>query len=175
MGVTATDNSIQQQPIQQLINTNTTSNAPSNPGASALGPQAFLQLLTTELENQDPTSAANQDPTQQVTQLAQFTQVQSLSTLSSQFSGFQSTFSVLQTAGLIGRQVTVVNTDPNSGKQTDITGTVNAIDVTNGAPTFTMTGSNGNVIADQSGNAIAFSPAQIVGIGNQSPTTGSGN
>ena len=61
-----------------------------------LGPNAFLQLLTTELQNQDPDQP--QDATESVTQLAQMSELQYQQQLTQSFQDFQSNFGVLQAA-----------------------------------------------------------------------------
>lgn len=138
----------------------------------ALGPNAFLQLLTTEMQNQDPTSP--QDPTQSVTQLAQFSQLQYTQEMASAFQGFQSNFSVLQASSLVGKQVTVGVTD-SSGNTSTTTGTVSSIDVTNGVPYFTMNDSSGNPILSSNGQPLLYSLSEILGIGGASTSTGSGS
>jgi len=128
-----------------------TTSSSSNAAADQLGPNAFLTLLTTELQNQDPTQPM--DDTQSVSQLAQFSALQAQTTLSSQFASFQSNFGVMQSASLIGRQVTV-------------TGTVTSISVQNGAPYFTMNDSTGKPVVDGNSQPLLFSTTQIVGIGS---------
>ncbi len=137
------------------------STAASQSKGSSLGPDAFLSLLTTELQNQDPTSPM--DDTQSVSQLAQFSALQAQTTLSDQFSAFQSNFGVMQSAALIGRQVTVNTTSGNSGST--LTGTVGTISVQNGSPYFTLDDSSGKPITDNGGQPLLFSTTQIVGIG----------
>lgn len=128
-----------------------------------LGPQAFLQLLTTQLANQDPLQPM--DDTQSVTQLAQFATLQSQTTLATDFANFQSNFGILQSASLIGQTVTV--TTPNSsGSSSSVTGVVSGISVTNGSPQFTMNDSSGNPITGSNGQPLTFSTSQITGIGN---------
>ncbi len=148
--------------IASLQTTPSAASQLSNPTNSQLGPNAFLQLLTTELQNQDPTQP--QDPTQSVTQLAQFSQLQYQSELSQSFSAFQSNFGVLQAASLVGKQVTVEVSGSNGNSSTQ-TGTISTIAVQNGTPYFTMTGSNGQTLTDNQGNPLLFSLQQIVGIG----------
>lgn len=135
-----------------------------------LGPNAFLQLLTTEMQNQDPTSP--QDPTQSVTQLAQFSALQYQQQMTQAFQSFQSNFGVLQAASLVGQQVTVENAGQNGTSSTQ-TGTVTSIDVQNGVPYFTMS-VNGQQVTNGSGQPLLFSLQQIVGIGNASGS-GSGS
>lgn len=159
------------------VSTLTTPPDPSTqlPGSSntTLGANAFLQLLTTELQNQDPTQPS--DPTQSITQLAQFSALQYQQQLSNAFTNFQSNFGVLQTASLVGKQVTVEETSSSSsGNSSTVTGTVASVDVENGSPYITLTGSNGKPVVDGNGNPILFAVTQIVGIGGAPPTTSSG-
>jgi flagellar basal-body rod modification protein FlgD len=132
-----------------------------------LGAQQFLQLLTTELQNQDPTSPM--DDTQSVAQLAQFSALQATEELNQSFQNFQSNFGVMQASALIGKSVTVETPNGSSAGQTStVTGTVTSIAVQNGQPFFTMNGSNGQPITDGSGNPLLFSTSNIVGIGSGS-------
>lgn len=136
--------------------------------SNSLGPNSFLQLLTTELQNQDPTSPS--DPTQSVTQLAQFSALQYQQQLSDSFASFQSNFGVLQAASLVGKQATVEVTSATG--QSTTTGTIQTIAVENGTPFFTMTGSNGQTITDNNGNPLLFSLTQIIGIGGATAASG---
>src|SRR5580658_3795296 len=90
-------------PITKLINQGTTSTSSSSNDASItsqLGPSAFLQLLTTQMSNQDPLNPM--DDTQSVSQLAQFSALQASDNLETSFQNFQSNFGVLQASALIG-------------------------------------------------------------------------
>ncbi|MDQ2865278.1 MAG: hypothetical protein M3R51_03560 [Candidatus Eremiobacteraeota bacterium] len=150
------------QPISGLIGINQPSTSSSGSGSTALGANAFLQLLTTELQNQDPTQPT--DPTQSVTQLAQFSALQYQQQLAGSFASFQGNFGVLQAAGLIGKSATVDTTDA-SGNTSTVTGTISSISVENGQPYFSMTDSSGKPITDNNGNPLLFSTQQIVGLG----------
>jgi|HubBroStandDraft_4_1064222.scaffolds.fasta_scaffold250063_1 flagellar basal-body rod modification protein FlgD len=154
----------------------TTVNAGANNSATTsdndLGPNAFLQLLTTEMENQNPDSP--QDATESVTQLAQMSELQYQQQLTTDFSAFQSNFSVLQSASLIGQAATV-NTSTSSSSGSTVTGIISSIDVQNGTPYFTMTNSSGQTMTDSNGDPLLFSTSQIVGIGSASSVTGSGS
>ena len=140
------------------------SNAASLASASnqVMGATQFLQLLTTELQNQDPMQPM--DDTQSVAQLAQFSALQATNELNTSFQNFQSNFGVLQSSALIGKQVTVVTTD-GAGNSSNVSGTVNSIAVQNGQPYFTMTNSSGQTIAGSNGQPELFSTSQIVNIG----------
>jgi flagellar basal-body rod modification protein FlgD len=122
-----------------------------------------LQLLTTEMQNQDPMQPV--DDTQSVAQLAQFSALSATEELNTSFKNFQSNFGVLQSSALLGKTVTV-DTPDASGNTSTITGTVSSIAVQNGLPYFTMTGSDGKAIADDKGAPLLFSTTEIVGIGS---------
>jgi len=153
-------------PISSLIGTGTSATATSaaassGAGTTTLGATDFLSLLTTQLANQDPLNPV--DDTQSVSQLAQFSALQATNTLSTNFANFESNFAVSQASGLIGESVTVSSTDA-SGNASTVSGTVNAIQVVNGQPVFTMDDSNGNPIAGSNGTPTQFQTSQIVGI-----------
>ena len=148
------------QSISSLIGVNQPSSSSSS--GATLGPNAFLQILTTELQHQDPTQPT--DPTQSVTQLAQFSALQYQQQLASSFASFQGNFGVLQAASLIGKSATVSTTDA-SGNSSTVTGTVSSISVQNGQPYFSMNDSSGKPITDNQGNPLLFSTQQIVGLG----------
>jgi flagellar basal-body rod modification protein FlgD len=159
-------------PLAGLVNTTppgTTSSSASSQDASSsitsqLGATAFLQLLTTQLSNQDPLQPM--DDTQSVSQLAQFSALQASTNLETSFANFQSNFSVLQSASLIGKTVSVnTGTSTTATTATTVTGTIQAVQVVNGQPEFTMTDSNGNQITDSNGNPLQFTTSQITGIG----------
>jgi flagellar basal-body rod modification protein FlgD len=157
-------------PISKLINNGTTSGTTTGTSSttssdasitSQLGPSAFLQLLTTQLSNQDPMNPM--DDTQSVSQLAQFSALQASDNLETSFANFQSNFAVLQSSQLIGKTVTVNSTD-SSGNSSSISGTVSSISVVNGVPQLTLTDANGNVITGSNGDPLTFTTSQITGI-----------
>lgn len=109
----------------------------SNPGA-ILGQDGFLQLLVAEMQNQDPLSSS-QDPTQSVTQMAQFSSVEQLTNL------VQSSQQA-QSIALIGHTVAYTDSDGNAGA-----GVVDAVTFNSGAPVIDVGG-------------VAINPSQIVGV-----------
>lgn len=121
--------------------TPTTGTSSTNSSSSSLpiNENQFLQMLMTELQNQNPMDPNSSDPMTFVTELAQFTSVeqetdtaQSTSTLASG----QSTASAVEMIG-----ATVNYTDPTSGA-TD-TGTVQSVEITSSGPTLTVNGTTG--------------------------------
>lgn len=157
-------------PIYSLINngssTGQTTSAAASPSQDAaitsqLGPSAFLNLLTTQLSNQDPLSPM--DDTQSISQLAQFSALQASDNLQASFANFQSNFAVLQSSQLIGATVTVNTTDAG-GNSSSLTGIVKAISVVNGVPQLTLTDSQGNVYTGSNGLPLTFTTSQITSI-----------
>ncbi|MGK9086665.1 flagellar hook assembly protein FlgD [Brucella intermedia] len=85
---------------------------PAGPAASAANRasvdyNAFLKLLVTQMQNQDPTQPM--DPTQYVSQLATFSNVEQAVQMNSKLDALIANTSVTQAAGWVGR--TVSNTD----------------------------------------------------------------
>ena len=150
-------------PIDGLI----TKNQNAAPQASALGSQlgedAFLKLLTTQLQNQDPLHPM--DDTQSVAQLAQFSALQASNELKTAFQTFESNFSVMQSAGLLGKTVSAQSTDAN-GNVSTVTGTVKTIAVINGQPQFTLAGKDGKLLVDSNGNRVQLPASAILSIGS---------
>ena len=147
-GVTATNNGT------QLVGTD---------AAAGLDANDFLQLLTTEMQNQDPTQPV--DDTQSVAQLAQFSALSATENLNQSFQNFESNFAVLQSASLVGKTVTV-DTSQTGDNSSTLTGSITSVSVQNGQPYFTLTDASGNAVTDSNGSPLLFSTTQIVGIGS---------
>lgn len=81
-----------------------------------LDEHAFLQLLSTQLANQDPTSP--EDETQMLAQLAQFSTVEGINNMSS-------AQSQMQASALLGKTVDALATSGNS--TTPVSGQVTAV------------------------------------------------
>jgi flagellar basal-body rod modification protein FlgD len=81
-----------------------------------LNQQAFLQLLSTQLSNQDPT--APQDESQMLAQLAQFSTVQGVNQMAA-------SQSQLQASGLLGKTVSALANSNNN--PTPISGPVTSV------------------------------------------------
>ena len=148
--------------INQLINQPSSTPTSSSSSGSQIGVDQFLKLLTTQLQNQDPLNPM--DDTQSVAQLAQFSAVQATTALKDSFASFQSNFSVMQSAGLLGKSVSASTTDA-SGNSTTVTGTVKTISVVNGQPEFTLVNSNGQLLTDSNGNTLILPTSAILSIG----------
>ena len=149
-------------PIDSLITQNQSAVPQASSLGSQLGADAFLQLLTTQLKNQDPLHPM--DDTQSIAQLAQFSSVQAVTELKDAFASFQSNFSVMQSAGLLGKTVSAQSTDA-TGNSSSVTGTVKTISVVNGVPEFTLADSTGKLITDSNGNPLNLPTSAILSIG----------
>ncbi|MCU1750052.1 flagellar hook assembly protein FlgD [Pseudomonas sp. 6D_7.1_Bac1] len=116
-------------------------------GSQTLGKDAFLQLLVTQLKNQNPLSP--QDNGAFVAQLAQFSSLEGITSLNTTVSSLASNFSssqALQASSLVGRSVIAQSSTAQiSDSSKGLTGTVN----------LTSSISDGTVkISDSSGNVV---------------------
>lgn len=90
-----------------------------------LGQDAFLQLMITQMKNQDP--LAPQSNSEFVAQLAQFSSVQGLEKLNTNFNSFSSSFNsnqALQASSLVGRSVSVEGKESVLAQGGIISGTI---------------------------------------------------
>ncbi len=149
-------------PIDNLISKTQTAAQQATSLGSQLGQDAFLKLLTTQLQNQDPLHPM--DDTQSVAQLAQFSSVQATTELKDAFASFQSNFSVMQSAGLLGKTVSAQSADAG-GNVSSVTGTVKTISVINGTPMITLVDANGKLISDSNGQPLQLPTSAILSIG----------
>ena len=129
-------------------------------GSQSLGKDAFLQLLVTQLKNQNPLSP--QDNGAFVAQLAQFSSLEGINTLNDSVNAISSNFSssqALQASSLVGRSV-VIQTDKSTvDTSKSMTGSV------------AVTSAVGNVsvkITDKDGNVVRTLDMGAQAAGNQS-------
>ncbi|MDB6049998.1 MAG: flagellar basal body rod modification protein [Pseudomonas sp.] len=95
------------QAVLDQLSSSSGASTTTNPSA-ALGKDAFLQLLTTQLKNQDPLSP--QDNTAFVSQLAQFSSLEATQNLGTTVDSIATTYQssqALQASSLVGRSVIV--------------------------------------------------------------------
>ena len=118
----------------------------------------FLQLLTTELQHQDPTQPS--DPTQFVAQLAQFSSVEQLTQSNATLTSISSALGGLslgQYSGLINRSVTApagTVTVPGSGSVSAKL-TFNITDKSLNNPHVAVTNASGSVVASLPVNGVS--------------------
>ena len=126
--------------------------SPVSPGAagqvSDISLQNFLQILSTQLTNQDPLKPL--DDQAFLAQIAQFSTLEQTSQLNSSISQMLTVQSVTQSVGLIGRTVTV---NPASGTGSSFSGQVSGLDYVSG--TLQLTVKNSASGAQQTGIALS--------------------
>ena len=88
-----------------------------------LGKDQFLQLLVTQLRNQDPMQPM-QDK-EFIAQMAQFTSLEQMMNMSGQMTALRN--SAALSASLIGKQVSWYETDPTTGTTSTRSGVVDAV------------------------------------------------
>ena len=115
-------------------------------GNQSLGKDAFLQLLVTQLKNQNPLSP--QDNGAFVAQLAQFSSLEGINTLNDSVNNISSNFSssqALQASSLVGRSIIIqtdkamVDTSKSMTGSVDVTAAVGNVSVK-------ITDKDGNVV-----------------------------
>jgi flagellar basal-body rod modification protein FlgD len=99
----------------------------------------FLQMLMTELQNQNPMNPNSSDPMSFVTELAQFTSVEQETDTAQSTATLASGQNTASAIALLGHAVNY--TDPTTGA-TD-TGTVQSVEISSSGPTLTIDGTAG--------------------------------
>lgn len=146
------------------IKTNTTQDGlgaatSSATGNKALGKDAFLQLLVTQLKNQNPLEP--QDNGEFVAQLAQFSSLEGITTLNDTVSGLASNYNssqALQASALVGRTVIAPGDKAVVDTTKGLNGTV-VVPSSVSAATLKITDADGKVVrtidmgAQTAGNA----------------------
>jgi len=133
-------------PPTSTLNTSTssTSSSSSSTATPTVNYNEFLQLLISELQNQDPTQPT--DPTQYMSQLASFSQVEQQVQTNTSLSAMLTSSSLSQADSVIGKSVTSAD-----GKTS---GTIASVTIgANGAATATTT--SGSQISLVSGVTIS--------------------
>ena len=115
-------------------------------GNQALGKDAFLQLLVTQLKNQNPLSP--QDNGAFVAQLAQFSSLEGINTLNDSVNAISSSFSssqALQASSLVGRSIITQTDKAMVDTSKSMTGSV-AVTAATGNVSVKITDKDGNVV-----------------------------
>ncbi|MBV7515794.1 flagellar hook assembly protein FlgD [Pseudomonas sp. PDM25] len=129
-------------------------------GKKALGKDAFLQLLVTQLKNQNPLEP--QDNGAFVAQLAQFSSLEGITTLNDTVSGLASNYNssqALQASSLVGRSVIAPGGSAVVDTSKSFTGTV-AVPASVDPVTVKITDADGKVV-------------RTIGLGSQNAGTSS--
>src|SRR4051794_14792171 len=100
---------------------------------SSLGKDAFLKLLTTQLQHQDPLNPM--EDTEFMGQMAQFSSLEQITNMANANTAMADNLAFSKSVSLIGRTVTYTD----ATKQTH-TGTVDRVTTTDGKPALTVGG-----------------------------------
>lgn len=115
--------------LSSLVNNASPSSLPQTQQSAAQYKTEFLQLLLTQLQNQDPTNPV--DSTQMVAQQAQIASLEQMQNLNTNFVTLMAMQSVSQSTNLIGHSVTATDSTGAS-----LSGQVVGIKFANGVSTL---------------------------------------
>ncbi|MGB8170737.1 MAG: flagellar hook capping FlgD N-terminal domain-containing protein [Chthoniobacteraceae bacterium] len=101
-------------------------------GSKTLGVQDFLKLITVQLTSQDPLKPM--EDTQFISQMASFTSLEQMQTLSKDFAGFATQQKSSSAQDYLGKIVTI---DAANGQ---VTGAVSKVSFKDGLPMLTVNG-----------------------------------
>jgi flagellar basal-body rod modification protein FlgD len=156
--------------------TGSTGSTGSTTGASStsLGGTDFLTLMLAQLKNQDPTSPV--DSNTFLTQLAQLSEVQGITSLNTSFSTLSSSLSssqALQASSLLGHQALVNSSTATLAAGATVTGAVN-IPQTTSQVVLNISDSSGALVSQinlgaQSAGLASFSWNGTTSSGSQAP------
>jgi flagellar basal-body rod modification protein FlgD len=149
-----------------------TANSASSLGT--LGGTDFITLMLAQLQNQDPTSPV--DSNTFLTQLAQLSEVQGITSLNTNFSTLSNSLTsnqAMQASSLLGHQVLVNSSTATLAAGATVTGAVN-VPQTTSQVTLSITDSSGNVVNQidlgaQSAGLANFSWNGVMGNGSPAP------
>jgi flagellar basal-body rod modification protein FlgD len=107
----------------------------TNP-SSSLGDNTFLQLMVTQLQDQDPLNPTN--TSSYLSELAQFTSLEQETNTATSTQQTATTNATTEALSLLGTSVTYLDSDGNSES-----GVVSAVDLSGSTPTLTIGGTSG--------------------------------
>lgn len=146
----------------------------TNAAAGTLGGTDFLTLMLAQLQNQDPTSPV--DSNTFLTQLAQLSEVQGITSLNTSFSALSNSLTsnqALQASSLLGHQAMVNSSTATIAAGATVSGAVN-VPQTTSQVTLSITDSSGALVSQinlgaQSAGLANFSWNGTAGNGSQAP------
>jgi flagellar basal-body rod modification protein FlgD len=161
-------------PTGNAATAGTGSTAANNAAAGTLGGTDFLTLMLAQLQNQDPTSPV--DSNTFLTQLAQLSEVQGITSLNTNFSALSSSLTsnqALQASSLLGHQALVNSSTATLAAGAGVSGAVN-VPQTTSQVTLSITDSSGALVnqinlGPQSAGLANFSWNGMAGNGSPAP------
>lgn len=117
----------------------------------------FIQMMITELQNQDPTSPMSSDQMlQEITQMGQISTAEQLNTT---LTGMETGQNLSNASAMIGMQVEGTDSSGNS-----VSGTVGSVTISNGSPSLNV--GNSSLTLDQITNILPFDASSLLGDGS---------
>jgi flagellar basal-body rod modification protein FlgD len=161
-------------PTGSATTTGTGSTPANNAAAGTLGGTDFLTLMLAQLQNQDPTSPV--DSNTFLTQLAQLSEVQGITSLNTNFSALSSSLTsnqALQASSLLGHQALVNSSTATLAAGATVSGAVN-VPQTTSQVTLSITDSSGALVSQinmgaQPAGLANFAWNGTTGSGSQAP------
>jgi flagellar basal-body rod modification protein FlgD len=140
-------------PTTSIASTSTSSSTTGNSSTtnplSSMSPMDFVNLLVTQLQNQDPLNPTSTSDI--LTQVSQIGQLQSATQLSSVLAGLSQNNQIAAGSALIGKQVTGIDPSNNS-----TTGVVTSVAVSQNNVTLSL--DNGDTLSLSNVTSIANAP-----------------
>jgi len=144
--MSAVDNNASSDFVKSLQQASSGKAGNANTGGSSLGKDSFLQLLVTQMQNQNPLDP--QDNSQFVAQLAQFSSLETMQNLSTSvdaIGGMYQASQALQASSLVGQTVLVDSGSTHVDTSKDMIGTV-SLPSTSTVTTVDVYNSKGEVV-----------------------------
>ena len=144
-----------------LSNTSSSTSTSTSTGTDSLGKDTFLQLLVTQMQNQNPLDP--QDNSEFVAQLAQFSSLESMQTLNDTVDTLSSNYTssqALQASSLVGHSVIAEGDTTTVDTSAGVTGQVE-LSTSSTATTVNVYDADGNLVKNidlgsQSAGTVSF-------------------
>ena len=123
--------------VNGVAATATTKSTKSTTAGGAMDKNTFLQLLVTQMGNQDPLNP--QDNSQQIAQLAQFSSLEQMTNMVSAITKVGDLVQNMDTSVLVGQVSSMIGKNiqwSDDGGKTTLTGTVTSVSLASGVPTI---------------------------------------
>jgi len=133
-------------------------------GMASLTPNDFINLMVTELQNQDPTQPESSD--ELLSQMSEIGQLQSSDSLQSTLTGLAQQNQIGAASSLIGKSVQGLDANSNS-----VSGTVSSVNVASSGVTLELDNGSSVSLSNLTSIAPASSSAASTTTGSTSPTT----
>jgi len=131
---------------------------------ASLTPNDFINLMVTELQNQDPTQPESSD--ELLSQMSEIGQLQSSDSLQSTLTGLAQQNQIGAASSLIGKSVQGLDANSNS-----VSGTVSSVNVASSGVTLELDNGSSVSLSNLTSIAPASSSAASTTTGSTSPTT----